>query len=105
METLKVGDLVIHKDNRKSVLKIDHIHKGSVPERCSVSSINAPEGSWDLYTKNLTKAPPITVAEHHFILTSSSSKIVGDLIKIPGYEAFILIDGKPFQLKKDDNEL
>ena len=105
MEPLKVGNLVIHKEDKKHVLKINNIYRGSIPERCSVSYINDPEENWDLYTKNLTKAPPITVAEHHFILTSSSSKIVGDLIKIPGYEAFILIDGKPFQLKKDDNEL
>lgn len=108
MEPLKVGDLVLHKDDKKRILKIDHIYTDTVPgipERCSASSINAPEESWDLYTKNLTKAPPMTIAEHHCVLISPSSKIIGDLIKIPGYEAFILIDGKPFQLKKDDNEL
>ena len=105
MEPLKVGDLVIHKDYKRRVLKIEHIYRGTVPERCTVSSINDIEGQWDLYIKNLTKVPPITIAEHCPILTPLSNEIIGDLIKIPGYEAFIIIDGKPFQLKKDDNEL
>ena len=105
MEPLKVGNLVIHKEDKKHVLKINHIFKHMVPERCRVSCINTPEEQWDVYTKNLIKAPPLTIAEYYSILNPSSSKIIGDLVKIPGYEAFILIDGKPFQLKKDDNEL
>ena len=105
MEPLKVGDLVVHSSNEKHVLKIEYFYKDDLQKICEVSSINNPEEKWDVRIDNLTKAPLLTIAEHSSILSSSYSSIIGDLIKIPGYEAFIIIDGKPFQLKKDDNEL
>lgn len=103
METLKVGDLVVHDQNKKDVLKIVYVY--STEPKCIVTDLSSPNNKFEVCTKNLKLLSRAIPVEHNAIISTLNGTIIGFLVKIPGYEAFILIDGKPFQLKKDDNEL